>query len=117
MDASGNRRRHAPIRRGADATEHGCVRNRHLVAPVNQPVLDRTDMRAVRAVGAEPFGELPRIAGPCGTLADERFDLADGHRELNHRAQPLQSRSAPSADSPAAVSLCRGDRRSFESGR
>ena len=38
-------------------------------------------MRAVRAIGAEPFGKHARFAGARGTLAKERVDFQDRHCE------------------------------------
>ena len=38
-------------------------------------------MRAMRAFGSEPFGELLGVAGARGALADGGLDVVDGDRE------------------------------------
>ena len=87
--AGGEGRRHALVGRGADAAEHGLIGNGDLVAPVDFAIADGADVRAVRAVGPEPLGELLRVAGPRGALADRRLDLVDRHGQRIARLGPF----------------------------
>ena len=67
----------------------GRVGDRDRVAPVDQAVADRADVRAVGAVGPQPLAELLRVGGPRGALADRRADLADRHGQRIARLGPL----------------------------
>ncbi len=75
----GGGRRHSPVGGRADAADHRRIRDGDRVAPVNEPVSDRADVRPVRAVVAEPFAELLRVGRSGRTLANRGPDLMNGH--------------------------------------
>ena len=113
----GERRGHAPVGRGADAAEHRLVGDGDFIAPVDLAIPNRADVRAVGAVGPEPFAELLRVAVRVAHWPIDRADLVDRDRQRVARLGPFDLDRAGLADCCTAFWTCRGGRRSFGSGR
>ena len=87
--AGGTGRRATPVGGRANAANHGGVRDRDQVAPVDKTVADRANVAAVRAVVSQPFDKLSWVVGFRRALTGRRLDLENGNGQAIPGLGPL----------------------------